>query len=327
MTFAAPVAAASDAGGGDVDTDDSSDHEGAGCGVYASNPQWCVGGGYSSDDRGEDRKDDDSGAACATVAVALGEKGALDDIGGVPVRVVDTGEPIVVEQRPTDRDAEAKDKNAPPLSRGRLCLRRLLRCCCCCCFFIVLPVLGTGYYYTSGAADPKHTPSEGDAISVTTANDFFFVNGGNGTNGTNATVRWIHPNMSWVTVFAHGFRNQRGVAKMWVHNDKDEWNEDRNDWDEEDGAYLVRHTHITRGNNATFEFNTTDAPGYFGVFVLHDKDEDGDMKTNWLGVPREGCGCSNGASGGPSGGPKWRDAKFWLPARSVVHVPVEMWYS
>ena len=77
MTFAAPVAAASDAGGGDVDTDDSSDHEGAGCGVYASNPQWCVGGGYSSDDRGEDHN--------ATVAVALGEKGApppLSDSSG-----------------------------------------------------------------------------------------------------------------------------------------------------------------------------------------------------------------------------------------------------
>jgi uncharacterized protein (DUF2141 family) len=36
------------------------------------------------------------------------------------------------------------------------------------------------------------------------------------------------------------------------------------------------------------------ATGKWAVVVLHDEDEDGRMKTDWLGRPREGWGVSNG---------------------------------
>ena len=39
--------------------------------------------------------------------------------------------------------------------------------------------------------------------------------------------------------------------------------------------------------SATFEFVATAVPGYHGVMVLHDKDSNGKMKKNWLGIPKE----------------------------------------
>lgn len=34
-------------------------------------------------------------------------------------------------------------------------------------------------------------------------------------------------------------------------------------------------------------------PGVYGISVLDDEDKDGEMKYNWLGIPREGFGFSN----------------------------------
>ena len=47
--------------------------------------------------------------------------------------------------------------------------------------------------------------------------------------------------------------------------------------------------------------------------VGHDKNSNGDIDSNWLGIPTEGCGASNGAAGGAGGGPSWGDAKFYVP--------------
>ena len=34
-------------------------------------------------------------------------------------------------------------------------------------------------------------------------------------------------------------------------------------------------------------------PGVYGISILDDENKDGEMKYNWLGIPREGCGFSN----------------------------------
>ncbi len=51
--------------------------------------------------------------------------------------------------------------------------------------------------------------------------------------------------------------------------------------------------------------------GVYAVSVFHDKNDNGEMDTNGLGIPIENFGCSNDAKGfmGP---PKWKNAKFEL---------------
>lgn len=75
-------------------------------------------------------------------------------------------------------------------------------------------------------------------------------------------------------------------------------------------------------------------PATVGVFVLHDKNNDGRANTNWLGVPEEGMTASNDARGGfpvghPCGGdPCWDEAKMAVDAAIVgcVIIDMPMWY-
>ncbi len=48
--------------------------------------------------------------------------------------------------------------------------------------------------------------------------------------------------------------------------------------------------------------------GTYAAFAFHDEDEDGLVRKNWLGMPKEGVGASRGAGG--IGGPSFDDARF-----------------
>lgn len=47
----------------------------------------------------------------------------------------------------------------------------------------------------------------------------------------------------------------------------------------------------------------------YAVSIVHDEDGNGEMNTNFLGMPKEGVGVSNNAKGS-FGPPKFKDAKF-----------------
>ena len=132
---------------------------------------------------------------------------------------------------------------------------------------------------------------------------------------------------SLIVVRARNFKNDDGVAKLWVHNDKDEWNADKDDWDDDDGAFFVDAAPIADKENTNFTVYTTAVPANYGVLVLHDKDANGKMKTNGVGKPREGVGASRGAAGSWTGGPRWSKAKFWVPECAVVTSEVKLWYA
>lgn len=59
--------------------------------------------------------------------------------------------------------------------------------------------------------------------------------------------------------------------------------------------------------------------GVYAVSVLHDENDNGKMDTNFIGIPKEDYGCSNGATGfmGP---PKWDDAKFELKENKILKI-------
>lgn len=56
--------------------------------------------------------------------------------------------------------------------------------------------------------------------------------------------------------------------------------------------------------------------GTYAVSVFHDEDNDGELATNLLGIPKEDTGSSNNAPArfGPS---KWADAKFEIKGEKI----------
>ena len=74
----------------------------------------------------------------------------------------------------------------------------------------------------------------------------------------------------------------------------------------------------TVGNKAEFTF-TNIGLGTYAVYVFHDEDNNKELKTNFIGMPKEGVGVSNNAKG-KFGPPKYDDAKFEFntPGQSIT---------
>jgi len=66
-------------------------------------------------------------------------------------------------------------------------------------------------------------------------------------------------------------------------------------------------------------------PGVFAVSVFHDEDGDGELKTNFIGIPKEGIGFSRDARA-RFGPPGWDDAKLVLEPGEVEQVNITMLY-
>ncbi|MCP4868639.1 MAG: DUF2141 domain-containing protein [Proteobacteria bacterium] len=65
-------------------------------------------------------------------------------------------------------------------------------------------------------------------------------------------------------------------------------------------------------------------PGDYALSLCHDLDGDGELRTNFLGIPREDVAISNGAKGGPAGGPKWEVAAFAVGSEDQTVTPLSM---
>lgn len=63
--------------------------------------------------------------------------------------------------------------------------------------------------------------------------------------------------------------------------------------------------------------------GTYAISVFHDEDENGELTTNFIGIPKESYGSSNNA---PSnfGPPKWIDAKFDVKDGQVVKQKISL---
>ena len=71
-------------------------------------------------------------------------------------------------------------------------------------------------------------------------------------------------------------------------------------------------------NRCTVTFK--DIPeGIYAVSIFHDENDNGKMDSNFIGIPKEDYGCSNGAKGfmGP---PKWEDAKFEIKENKSITI-------
>jgi len=64
-------------------------------------------------------------------------------------------------------------------------------------------------------------------------------------------------------------------------------------------------------------------PGSYAIVAMHDENRNGELDTNFVGIPKEGYGASNGARG--RFGPKYEDARFDYAGGSVT-MPIQLQY-
>jgi uncharacterized protein (DUF2141 family) len=79
----------------------------------------------------------------------------------------------------------------------------------------------------------------------------------------------------------------------------------------------VAISQLAEAGEMTFE--VTLPPGIYGARVLHDLNGNGEMDSNFVGMPKEPCAFSNNATGrlGPA---KWQDAKFEISGDTAVEI-------
>jgi uncharacterized protein (DUF2141 family) len=78
-----------------------------------------------------------------------------------------------------------------------------------------------------------------------------------------------------------------------------------------------------RATKATCSFNDI-APGVYAIAVIHDENRDGELATNWMGVPKEGYGFSKDAKG-TLGAPAFEAASFSYNGESL-HMTIRLQY-
>ena len=93
------------------------------------------------------------------------------------------------------------------------------------------------------------------------------------------------------------------------------YQQEKNWMSEDDGESFMTHIHSFASDTpADPEMITLDLPeGDYALFLYQDLDMDKEMKTNWIGIPKEPVGTSNDAKG-KMGPPDFEDALFTVPA-------------
>ena len=114
---------------------------------------------------------------------------------------------------------------------------------------------------------------------------------------------------STVTINVTGFEHTRGtlIACLWTQSD---------------GFPTCQKSDTARkqtvritGNGMSVRF--TNVPrGSYAVSVQHDEDGNGKLKTNFIGMPKEGVGISNN----PGGIPRWSRSQFQVNSDTAINV-------
>ena len=111
-----------------------------------------------------------------------------------------------------------------------------------------------------------------------------------------------------LTVSISGLKNDTGFVQVGLFNS--------------DGTFLKSAykgvSSDIKSNGATITFLNI-PKGKYAISAYHDKNKNGKLDTNFMGIPSEDFACSNDAKGfmGP---PKYEDAKFDLNKDSKIEV-------
>lgn len=104
-----------------------------------------------------------------------------------------------------------------------------------------------------------------------------------------------------VNVDIGGLRNDKGQVFCSLYSSSDGFPKNRE-------KAVARVSSAISDKHAVCEFSDI-APGTYAVSVFHDENSNRKLDTNFMGIPREGVGASNGAKG-HFGPPKFDAAAF-----------------
>ena len=114
-----------------------------------------------------------------------------------------------------------------------------------------------------------------------------------------------------------GFRNNKGVALVSLFRSKK--------------GFPSRYRYAARTAIAPITHRTVSlvltnvVPGVCAVAVCHDENNNGDMDTNWLGIPREGYGTSNNPAQ-ERRPPDFKDARFTVADQNLdLAITIRYW--
>lgn len=101
-----------------------------------------------------------------------------------------------------------------------------------------------------------------------------------------------------------GLRNNEGEVRASVFKNEEGFPSDPE-------KAILKVSVKPQSNVALFDFKDL-AEGDYAIALLHDEDEDGEMRTNFIGLPREGWAVSNDAPPSMFGAPSFESAlKSW----------------
>ena len=118
-----------------------------------------------------------------------------------------------------------------------------------------------------------------------------------------------------LTVVISDVRSDIGVLNIGIYDNKNDWL----------GSSTVQKRSLTVrehnvGGVVTTSFEVE--PGEYAISVHHDDNDNGKMDTNFIGIPKEPTGLSNGAV--PKfGPPKYKDAAF-LVTNEDLEMPIKL---
>lgn len=114
---------------------------------------------------------------------------------------------------------------------------------------------------------------------------------------------------SLFTLHIKGIEKVKGEIRIAVFNSK------QNYQDKEKPLHAV----VLPVKGKEMEWQDEDLPfGNYAIAVYHDRNKNGELDTNFLGIPKEAYGFSNNARGtfGPA---SWKKAAFEVSAKSTIH--------
>ena len=112
------------------------------------------------------------------------------------------------------------------------------------------------------------------------------------------------PVANTIHVEIEGLRNDKGGVACALYSSSD-------GFPKQADKAVARTTVAIADKKAVCEFSGI-APGTYAISAFHDENGNGKLDTNFMGIPREGVGASNGAKG-HFGPPKFDKAAFRFP--------------
>ncbi|RNC79618.1 MAG: DUF2141 domain-containing protein [Balneola sp.] len=117
-----------------------------------------------------------------------------------------------------------------------------------------------------------------------------------------------YSNSSVFKLQIEGLKKAEGEIRIAMFNSKDSYTKD------------PIHAVVITVDSTLVEWEVDGLPfGEYAIAVYHDKNENGKLDTNFLGIPKESYGFSNNARGrfGPA---SWDDAQFVVTKEEEIHL-------